>query len=96
MIIGLENNNYLNISVQHRNGRFCVYVRKEFVEEHELDGLKYQTVTSTPFADGNFLPVEHDKTKKHVIKVHITYLIILILFILTLIILSTSTTTTTR
>ena len=55
MIISLEDNARLNVSLKQGNGVYRVYVRKEFVEEHELDnGMKYQTITTTPFADGNF------------------------------------------
>lgn len=55
MIINLEDNARLNVSLKHGNGVYRVYVRKEFVENHELDnGVKYQTITSMPFADGNF------------------------------------------
>ena len=55
MLIPLEENARLNIELRHRDGVYRVYVRKEFVENHELEnGMKYQTITSTPFADGNF------------------------------------------
>lgn len=55
MIIKLEDNARLNVSLKHGNGVYRVYVRKEFVENHELEnGMKYQTIMSTPFADGNF------------------------------------------
>ena len=55
MIIDLENNARLSVSLKQGNGVYRVYVRKEFVEIHELDnGTKYQVITSTPFADGNF------------------------------------------
>lgn len=64
MIIDLDGKNRLNMSVQHNRGKFCVYVRKEFVEEHELsDGTKYMSVTTTPFANGNFYFVVKDGRK---------------------------------
>ncbi len=55
MIIELEDNARLNVSLMQGNGVYRVYVRKEFVEVKELDnGAKYQTITTIPFADGNF------------------------------------------
>lgn len=50
MIIELEENSRLSVKLSQDYGEYRVYVRKEFVEKH--DG--YMTVTSTPFADGNF------------------------------------------
>lgn len=73
MIVELENNNRLNFDVSHRNGKFCVYVRKEFVEEKELEnGTRYQVVQSYPFADGNFVFVvkEGRKSSKFMDKIN--------------------------
>lgn len=55
MLIPLEENARLNIELGHRDGVYRVYVRKEFVEEHELEnGVKYHTIMSMPLNDGNF------------------------------------------
>lgn len=72
MKIDLGNNEYLNFDVTHRMGKFCIYVRKEFVEEKQLDdGTKYQVVNSYPFANGNFYFVvkEGRKSAKFIEKI---------------------------
>ena len=56
MLIPLEDNARLNVELDHANGVYRVYVRKEFIEENQLnDGTKYQSIVSYPFADGNFV-----------------------------------------
>ena len=55
MIIPMENNARLNITLRHDSGQYRVYVRQEFVEEKELsNGQKYQAITTHVFANGNF------------------------------------------
>lgn len=61
MIIELdkEKNSQLHIDVLHRNGKYCLYVRQEFVEQ--CDG--YESFVSYPFADGNFRAVVKEGRK---------------------------------
>lgn len=61
MIIELDKeiNSQLHMEVLHQNGKYCLYVRQEFVEQR--DG--YESIVSYPLANGNFRAVVKEGRK---------------------------------
>lgn len=64
MYIPIKDNERLSVTLNVSDGKYRVYVRKETVEIRESSkGTKYESVLTTPLADGNFCFVVYEGRK---------------------------------